>query len=339
MMHLLLSHNPYSGVSFFEFFAVLAQRLFCWMTGEGRGTLELASDELQILVLLGVAAACALVGTFLVLRKMTMLANALSHTILVGIILAFLLMRQTISHDGHFDINLTSMGIAALVTGIGTTWLTQWLTSVVRLQEDASIGLVFTSLFAVGVVLVTLFSKNAHLGTEIVMGSIDALNRQDLVLVYTILALDVLVIFTMFKEFKLTAFDAGFSRVIGIPSGLYHYLLMILLSATVIGAFRVVGVLMVLAFLVGPVVTARLFTHHLGKMILWAITIGSSASIIGVATARHLLSEYSIALTTGGVVVCILTLIYIAALLGVSLKKYKERCRVTSLTSQRSPDR
>lgn len=324
-MPLFLSHNPYSGVSFFEFFAVLLTRLLGWVVGQGTGPQELASDELQILVLLGVAAACALVGTFLVLRKMTMLANALSHTILVGIIIAFLLMRQAVSHEGHLDINLTSMGLAALVTGIGTTWLTQWLTSVVRLQEDASIGLVFTSLFAVGVVLVTLFSKNAHIGTEIVMGSIDALNRQDLRLVYTILALDLVVILSLFKEFKLTAFDAGFSRVLGIPSGLYHYLLMVLLSATVIGAFRVVGVLMVLAFLVGPVVTARLFTHDLGKMILWAIAIGSSASIIGVALARHLLSEYSIALTTGGVVVSVLVIIYVAALLGATLHKHRQR--------------
>src|ERR1700722_13660902 len=141
--------NPYSGVDFFGFFQVLFMRI---LSGE---ILNLATDEIQILVLMGVALSGALVGTFLVLRNMTMVANALSHTILVGIVGAYLLLSSLGALTDAFEgMSLMHLTLASLLAGLLTTLLTEFLNKVTGLQEDAAVGLVFTSLFALGVLLV-----------------------------------------------------------------------------------------------------------------------------------------------------------------------------------------
>lgn len=312
-------HNPYSGLNFFQFFWEFIKRLFGFLTGQFAFA-DLVSDEIQILVLVGVAISAALVGTFLVLRRMTMLANSLSHTILLGVVFAFLLSR---THMGHFEgqLNIQAMLIGAFAMGIITTFLTEFLTRTVRLQEDASTGLVFTTLFAAGIILVTLLTRNAHVGTEVVMGNVDALHIDDCKLIFAILAINVVVFTLFFKEFKLTTFDPGLSKALGFSTVFYNYLLMTQVSATAIGAFRAVGVFMVLAFITGPVLTARLLTHDLKTMIFLAMGIGSLAALVGVALSRHLLSVYGLPLSTAGIVVCVILLFF---MLGV-LKYYYDR--------------
>lgn len=309
--------NPYSGENFIGFFIQLIKR--CWEIISGNLSFhQLASDEIQILVLIGVSASTALLGCFLVLRKMTMLANSLSHTILFGIVIAYLLTSDgVLGHASgmHESINIQAMLIASLATGILTTFLTEFLTKSARLQEDASTGLVFTSLFAIGIILVTLATRNAHIGTEVIMGNVDALHFDDLKLIYLILSINIAILLVFFKEFKITTFDPSLARALGFSTVFFNYLLMILVSATTIGAFRAVGVLMVLAFITGPVLTARLLTNDLGKMLYISVALGSLASLIGVALSRHLLSVWGLALTTGGVVVCVITLMFILVLI------------------------
>lgn len=143
---------------------------------------KLASDEIQFLTLAFVAISSGLVGTFLILKRQTMLANALSHTILVGIIIAYFFnpVRFFTAEPSPFEHpELGVMLIAAIITGIITSFLTELLTKQVKLQPDAALGLVFTSLFALGILLVTLFTKSAHIGLEIVMGNVDGLAFRD----------------------------------------------------------------------------------------------------------------------------------------------------------------
>ena len=172
-------NNPYAGENFFSFFVVLFGRLFGFLSGRLSAD-EMVSDEVQLCVLSGVAISAALVGTFLVLRKMTMLANSLSHTILVGIVVAFLIF-------GTSELNFGVLVVAALLAGFLTTFLTEFVTKVMRLQEDASIGLVFTSLFALGVILAPLFTRSRRLGNEAIMGNVDALRISDIKLVFGVL--------------------------------------------------------------------------------------------------------------------------------------------------------
>lgn len=298
--------NPYSDVNFFEFFVVFFQRLF---TGQ---IFNPAPDELQALVLMGVSASSALVGTFLVLRKMQMLANSLSHTILLGIVGAFLLVG---GDKDTLYLSIPALLTSALVMGLVTVFLTHWLTSSVRLQEDASMGIVFTTLFALGIIAVTALTRSSHIGQEAVMGNVDALQTSDLTLVFWVLALNGILITLFFKEFVITSFDPGLARILGISVPLFGILLMAQASFAIIGSFRSTGVLMVLAFLVIPPIWARLFCVRLKPLLLAALLMGPTVSLVAVALARHILSVEGIALSTSGLVVVLLSVTFIVTAL------------------------
>ena len=292
--------NPYWGSDFFDFFKILFTRLF---TGG-----SLATDEVQIGVLSCIAICCGLIGPFLVLKKMAMFANSLSHTILLGIVGAFLLLGGDVLFD--FSHLLVGALIAAFLTAVLTEGLVKWF----RLTEDASVGLVFTFLFALGIVLVTLFVRDAHLGIESVIGNVDALSPQDLRLSALLVLMNGLAIALFYRQFHLSSFDPSLAKVLGLPGSLFHFLLLFLVAATCIGAFRAVGVLLVLAFLIGPYLTARLFCHRLKPLLLYSCSIGIAASLCGVALSRHILSVCDIALSTGGIVVCFIGLFYFLGL-------------------------
>ena len=138
--------------------------------------------------------------------------------------------------------SLQALLIASLVTALLTTVLTQGLMQVMKLQEDASIGLVFTTLFALAVVLVTCFTRNTHIGTEAIMGNVDALHIHDLKLALWIAGFDFLLVILLFKEFKIVTFDSTLATALGFSVAFFNYLLMVMTAATVIGAFRAVGV-------------------------------------------------------------------------------------------------
>lgn len=293
--------NPYSGLDFFSFFGVFLQRFYSFLCGE-LSLDSFVSDEIQIIVLGSLAVSGALVGTFLVLRRMAMLANALSHTILFGIVVAYLLCHT---------LSVPILMVAAVITGIGTTFLTEFLTRVIKLQEDASIGLVFSILFALGIALLTLFSRNVHLGTELVMGNVDALQRGDIKITLSVLGINLLFFLLLYHGFKITTFDPMLARTFGFSPLFFNYLLMMQTSTTAIGGFRAVGVLMVLAFFVLPPLIARLLTHRLSTLLWLAAAFGVLASLFGVALSRHLLTFYGIGLSTGGIVVIMLGLFYL----------------------------
>ncbi len=306
--------NPYSDTTFWEFFLVLFQRIGYFLMGKGE--LSLASDELQMAVLASVAISGALVGSFLVLKRMTMLANALSHTILLGIVLVFLINP---SDDLYYNIPLFL--VASVLVGAATAFLTEFLNSTLNLQVDASIGLTFTSLFALGIVLITVLTRNAHIGTEVVMGNVDALQREDLYWALGIALFNAIFIYLFFKEYLITTFDSGLAQVIGFSPALFSYLLMGQTSITVVSGFRAVGVLMVLALLTAPTLIARQLTHRFKRLILLACLIGILTALIGVALSRHLLSVYGIALSTGGVTVCVISAFYLITIILTRLYK------------------
>lgn len=268
------------------------------------------TDLLQIGVLCSVALACGLLGPFLVLRRMAMFANSLSHTILLGIAAAFLAVGSSF--------NLGTLLIGAFLSAIMTAFFTGGLVRIFRLQEDASIGLVFTALFALGITVVTLYMKNVHLGLEAVMGNADILHAGDLKLALSLVGLNLGAIVLFYRQLKLNSFDPNLGRVLKVPS--LHFLLLFLTAATCIGAFKAVGVLLVLSFLVGPFLTARLFCSRL-KFLLWLTPlIGMGASILGVLISRIAFDCFGLALSTGGIVSTLIGLIYLFAKWIYSLK-------------------
>jgi manganese/zinc/iron transport system permease protein len=138
-----------------------------------------------------------------------------------------------------------------------------------------------------------------------------------------ILAINLVTIALFFNGWKLTTFDPAFAKTLGFSPGLFNYLLMILVSLTVVGAFRAVGVLMVLTFITAPPLTARLFCYRLSTLLVWAAFIALVASFVGVALSRHLLTVHGIALSTGGVVVTLLGTIYLLGIL-LGIKDLRE---------------
>lgn len=306
--------NPYYNKTFFEVILLFFYRLAALLTGHLSFS-ELATDDIQILVLTGVAASSALLGVFLVLRRMTMLANSLSHTILIGIVLAFVLTNNYgSSEESSHTLPMQAMLFASLLMAFITAFLTEFLTKVMRLQEDASTGIVFTSLFALGIVLLTILTKDAHIGTEAVMGNADALHVQDVKWILSIFVVNACIVWLFFKEYKITTFDPALATALGFSNVFFNYLLMAQVAATSIGSFRAVGVLLVLAFMTGPPLTALLLFNDLKKVIYCAIGIGCLSALLGVAFARHLLTVYGMALSTSGIVVCFVVFFYLCAI-------------------------
>ncbi|MCB1180846.1 MAG: metal ABC transporter permease [Chlamydiia bacterium] len=327
--------NPYTGVNFFSFFLLLIKRGVAFASGSLSFD-ALASDEIQLLVLMGVSVSAALLGTFLILRKQAMLANALSHTVLLGIVVMFLITNT-------FLLSIPLLMMGALISGFLTTLLTDSLTKVGKLQEDASIGLVFSLLFALGILLVTLFARNVHLGVDLVMGNVDALLRQDMGVVFYSLLFNGILLILFYKEFLLTTFDPSLARSFGVSLFFFNSLMMVQTSITTVAAFRAVGVLLVLAFFTAPPLAARLFVDSLKSLLALACLIGVMGSLIGVALSRHFFTSFGFGISTGGVIVLVLGLFFLIGALfaparGILTQKILRRKMTSKIAPSRTID-
>lgn len=299
--------SPYWDLNFFQFFQTLFVRSFQALCGVKQ---SLATDEIQLIVLLLLSIPSALLGVFMNLRKMTMLANSLSHTVLIGLIAAFLVIPNTIQQGA---LSLSTLFVASIFSAFVTVSITEGAVKGFRLQKDASIGLVFTGLFSLGIILVTLFSKNTHLGTEIIMGNIDALHFQDVKSGIIVCLVNLFFLLIFFKELYYTTFDAVHTKLLGLKPALFHYLLIFLLAATSIAAFRAMGIVLFLAFLTTPFLIMRLFSCKIIGLFVGSVVIAALASSMGVASSRHLLSVYNMPLSTSGLVVTWMALFYLVA--------------------------
>ena len=233
-----------------------------------------------------VSISCALLGCYLILRRMAMVGDAISHAVLPGIVIAFLVSG---SRDS------VTMLIGAGLIGIVTTFLIEFLHKKAKLQADASIGVTFTWLFAVGVVLISLFAGKVDLDQDCVLyGEIAyvpldlwitesgiIMGPRALYIVGTILVLIIIFIVASYKELLITTFDPAYASAIGISTAVWHYLLMGAVSATTVASFEQVGAILVVALLIAPAATAYLITDNFKKMLLIACAIGVFSSITG----------------------------------------------------------
>ncbi|MDI2586376.1 metal ABC transporter permease [Psychrobacillus sp. NEAU-3TGS] len=231
---------------------------------------------------------CGLTGVFLILRKTAMIADAISHTVLFGIVVAFMVTQ---SLSGFW------MLIGAAIAGLLTTFLVQLLQSG-GLQEDAAIGVVFTSLFALGVLFITLFAGNVHLDVEhVLMGEIAFVPWDSweilgvsmpkaVWMLLIVLLFNILFLVIFYKEMKLSTFDSVFALSIGLPIVAMHYSYMTLVSLTTVAAFDSVGAVLVVAMLIGPAATAYLMSKSVVGMIVWSMAFGVMAAITGYYLAK-----------------------------------------------------
>lgn len=245
-----------------------------------------------ILVGIMVCACCALPGNFLVLRGMSMMTDAISHTVLLGITIGFFISN---------DLNSPLLMFSSVLVGLATVWLTEVLYQTKLLSKDSAIGTIFPLFFSIAVILISKFARNTHLDVEhVIFGEISfvPLDRFEtvnydfgpkaLIISLIIFFINLLVILLFYKEFKVSTFDSEYANVIGVSSKFMNYLLMTLVSLTSVGSFQAVGVILVISFMVGPPLTARLLTNNLKTMIILSIIIGGIASIIGYLLAIYI---------------------------------------------------
>lgn len=247
--------------------------------------------EIQLIAVI-VAVACALPGVFLVLRKMSMMSDSITHTILLGIVLAFF-----VTHD----LSSPLLIVGAALIGVVTVWLTEMLSRTRLLTEDAAIGIVFPLLFSIAIILITRYAGAVHLDTDAVLLGELAFAPFDRMVVagvdigakaiYTtgaLLLINLAAILIFFKELKIATFDPMLAAILGFAPTLVHYGLMTLVSLTTVGAFQAVGSILVVAFMIGPPVTAYLLTDDLKWMLILSGLIGAANGILGYQVAALL---------------------------------------------------
>ena len=239
------------------------------------------------IVLTGVlaAASCALLGSFLVLRRMSLLGDALSHAVLPGIAIAFFLSESR---------GITPMFLGAAAFGLLTTLLVEVFYRKWNVPEDASIGIVFTAFFAIGVVLISVYAGEIDLDQECVLYGEIAYTPWDTLLwdgreygprpvwiLGTVLVLNALFIGLFYKELVAASFDPALAISVGINATLVHYMLMGAVSLTTVAAFESVGAILVVAMFIVPGASAYLWTDRLTVMLGLAVAFGVAAAVVG----------------------------------------------------------
>lgn len=243
-----------------------------------------AGLEIQLIAII-VAIACSLPGVFLVLRKMSMMSDAITHTILLGIVIAFFI---TDSLTSPFLI------VGAALMGVFTVFLTELLHNTGLVSEDSAIGVVFPLLFSIAIIIISKYAGSVHLDTDsVLLGELAyaPFNRliffgkdigpKSLYSMLVILIINITFISVFYKELKLATFDKALATTLGFMPTILHYILMTLVSITAVGAFESVGSILVIAFMIGPPVTAYLLTEDLLKMILISSGIGAINAVLG----------------------------------------------------------
>jgi manganese/zinc/iron transport system permease protein len=296
-----------------------------------------AQIEIQLIASI-VAIACAIPGTFLVLRKMALISDAISHSILPGLVLGFF-----ITHD----LNSPLLIIMAALSGVVTVVLVEFIQKTKLVKEDTAIGLVFPVLFSIGVIMIAKNANDVHLDTDaILLGElafapfdrflVDGfdLGPKSLWIIGTILVLIVSLLFAFFKELKISTFDAGLATALGFSPIMIHYGLMSVASITIVGSFDAVGAILVVALMIAPAATAYLLTDNLKRMLGLSVVFGVFSAIAGYWLAHWLDASISGSMTT--ILGFVFLIVYLFApkkgLISVVYRNKQQQIEVSLLT-------
>ena len=262
-----------------------------------------------------VTAACGLIGNYLVLRRMSLVGDAISHSVLPGIAIAFLI-AETRSNVAMF--------LGALVAGVATTLLIETIHRRSRVKQDSAIGIVFSTLFAIGVILISVFASQVDLDVDcvlygeigmvqieppLIIGGI-ALAPEPVVIMGIVALLVLALIFLFYKELLVSSFDSGLAASLGINPAVMHYALMCVLSVVVVSAFQSVGAILVIAMLILPGATAYLLTQRLPLMLLLSVAHAAVSAIGGLHLAIWLNCAHASAIVVAGAMLFLLAWIF-----------------------------
>lgn len=264
-------------------------------------------------------ATCSLIGSFLVLRKISMMGDAISHAVLPGIAVAFILTGSRGSGV---------MLLGAAIVGVLTAVLVHLINRHARLEEGASMGVVFTVLFAVGLILIEQAARHVDIHPDhVLFGAVELVPLhvvavwgidvpRGVVLLGIVLAINVLVVVLFFKELRLATFDPELATTLGFNATVVHYLLMVLVAITTVAAFEVVGSILVIAMLIVPGAIAWLLTRRLLPFLLVSVAIAIASAVIGHLAAITVPPLFGFVDTsTSGSMAVVLGLLFLVAML------------------------
>ncbi len=220
-----------------------------------------------------VGATCALLGVYVVLRRMAFIGDALAHTVLPGLVIAYL--------------NRWNMTAGALIAGILTALGIGWLSRRREIREDTAIGIAFTGMFALGILLMSA-ARSFRDFSHMLFGYIIGVTDDQLRLFAALAVVIVIVLGLLHKELELTSFDPVHAQAIGLRPDVLRYVLLLLMALAVVGAIQAVGVALTSALLIVPAATASLLTKRLPTMMALAVLITVIASLIGLLISYHL---------------------------------------------------
>jgi manganese/zinc/iron transport system permease protein len=243
----------------------------------------------------------AVLGVFLYLRRMSLIADALSHVALPGIVAAFLV-------TGSLD--PLPMLAGAAVAGLGTAWMIQLLSSQPGIKSDAAIGIVFTALFSIGVILLSTVVRDAHIDTQcLLFGNVLAISDRALWMLGLVAPAVLVLVAVFYRWLSASSFDPRLAAGIGIPVAAVHYGLMTTVSITTVAAFESVGAILAIALMVVPAATAHLLADRLPTMIGISVLHGILSSMIGLYVSVWINGS------TAGAIVVVGGVLYVLAFL------------------------
>ncbi|MFQ3613450.1 MAG: metal ABC transporter permease [Cyanobacteriota bacterium] len=264
--------------------------------------LSFAFMQRSLLVSVAVGILCAVVGSYLLVQSMALLGDAISHSLLPGLALAYM-----------FGLNLF---VGAFVAGVLSALLIQWIRSASPIKADAAMGIVFSAFFALGIVLITLIQRRARIDlNHFLFGNILGVNAADVLTVVAIALLVLALVALFFKELTFYSFDPLGAKAAGLPTAQLGWGLMVLTSLTLVASMKAVGVLLVLAMLITPAATAYLLVPQLQQVMLLGSLFGVSASLIG------MYASYYLNIASGPAIVLVASLWFGLAFLGKVLGK------------------
>lgn len=257
---------------------------------------------------------CGLIGTYIILRRMALIGDALAHAVLPGVVIGFMIAGK----------NQAALFFGAVAAGIVTVLLISAVHRNTKIKEDTSIGIIFTGAFALGILLVSQL-KQVHIDlSSYLFGDVLGVSSGDIVLSLVIMFIILICVVLFYKQLLITSFDPTMAAVIGISVTFIHYMLMMLLSMSIVAGLQSVGVILIIAMLITPPATAYLLSSDLKVILILSSVFGILSAVIG------LYLSYYFNFASGASIVLTAVLFFVTAFLfspsdGLVIKYFKRR--------------
>jgi len=247
-----------------------------------------------LIVSLLVAAVCGVLSCYLVLKGWSLMGDAISHAVLPGIVVAYIVGLP--------------LAVGAFIAGLSCALLTGYLKENSRVKEDTVMGIVFSGMFGFGLVIFSKIETDQHLN-HILFGNVLGVTARDLIETAIVAGGTLLIVLVKRRDLLLYCFDPNHARTIGLPVRVLHYGLLVLLSLTIVASLKAVGIILVIAMLIGPGATAYLLTDSFERMLVIATAVATASAALGTIASFHLDGA------TGACIVLVQALFFILAFL------------------------